>query len=110
MTTAHGAVLDTNVFGADLAGKGHSLSPHLLTAVSFVTVAEAQFGAYLANWGPGRLATLDAHIAAVDVVLPNRDGELVDIYVGLRVRCTRDGHALGSKIHEADRWIAATAL
>jgi len=28
----------------------------------------------------------------------------------LRARCEFGGHALGNKIHEADRWIAATAL
>jgi len=28
----------------------------------------------------------------------------------LRARCELGGHALGNKIHEADRWIAATAL
>ncbi|MFN0028339.1 MAG: type II toxin-antitoxin system VapC family toxin [Acidimicrobiales bacterium] len=27
-----------------------------------------------------------------------------------RTRCERSGHPLGQKIHEADRWIAATAL
>ena len=36
--------------------------------------------------------------------------ELVDRYVDLRTRCVRSGHALGQKDHEADRWIAATAL
>ena len=28
----------------------------------------------------------------------------------LRAGCELGGHALGNKIHEADRWIAATAL
>ena len=28
----------------------------------------------------------------------------------LRVSCEQAGHALGQKIHEADRWIAATAI
>ena len=28
----------------------------------------------------------------------------------LRVTCEQAGHALGQKIHEADRWIAATAI
>ena len=28
----------------------------------------------------------------------------------LRVSCERAGHALGQKIHEADRWIAASAI
>ncbi len=28
----------------------------------------------------------------------------------LRADCWARGHALGNKIHEADRWIAATAM
>jgi len=28
----------------------------------------------------------------------------------LRFECERLGHALGQKLHEADRWIAATAI
>lgn len=34
---------------------------------------------------------------------------LVSEYVALRAWCTRTGHGLGGKEHEADRWIAATA-
>jgi predicted nucleic acid-binding protein len=36
--------------------------------------------------------------------------ELVSVYAGLRVACERIGHALGQHNHDADRWIAATAL
>lgn len=28
----------------------------------------------------------------------------------LRDRCGRSGHGLGQKVHESDRWIAATAI
>ncbi len=28
----------------------------------------------------------------------------------LRANCLAAGHALGQKVHEADRWIAATAM
>ena len=28
----------------------------------------------------------------------------------LRASCLAAGHALGQKVHEADRWIAATAM
>ena len=31
-------------------------------------------------------------------------------YADLRVACERAGHALGQRDHDADRWIAATAL
>ena len=32
------------------------------------------------------------------------------MYAQLRVDCERIGHALGQRDHDADRWIAATAL
>jgi predicted nucleic acid-binding protein len=28
----------------------------------------------------------------------------------LRLRCRQAGHALGDKLHDGDRWIAATAI
>ena len=36
--------------------------------------------------------------------------ELVQVYAQLRADCERVGHALGQRDHDADRWIAATAL
>ncbi len=36
--------------------------------------------------------------------------ELVQIYARLRADCEALGHALGQREHNADRWIAATAL
>ncbi len=67
------------------------------------------------NVGQGHLALrearqrkLDAKIAAVAVV---RSGdELVATYARLRADCVPGGHALGQREHDADRWIAATAL
>lgn len=35
---------------------------------------------------------------------------LVEVYTDLRTDCVRQGHALGQKEHEADRWVAATAI
>lgn len=35
---------------------------------------------------------------------------LVDSYADLRHRCVTIGHGLSQKEHEADRWVAATAL
>ncbi len=32
------------------------------------------------------------------------------IYAQLRVECQRAGHALSQREHDADRWIAATAV
>lgn len=38
------------------------------------------------------------------------DDELMRICANLRADCERGGHGLGHRIHEADRWVAATAL
>ncbi|HKY14393.1 MAG TPA: hypothetical protein VJM33_05675 [Microthrixaceae bacterium] len=38
------------------------------------------------------------------------DDRLMSIYADLRAVCEADGHPLGQKLHEADRWIAATAI
>lgn len=35
---------------------------------------------------------------------------LTRVYLELRSWCVRRGHGLGHKEHEADRWVAATAL
>lgn len=38
------------------------------------------------------------------------DDTLMAVCADLRARCEASGHGLGQKIHEADRWIAATAI
>lgn len=35
---------------------------------------------------------------------------LAEAYATLRTWCVRAGHGLGQKEHEADRWVAATAV
>jgi predicted nucleic acid-binding protein len=32
------------------------------------------------------------------------------VHAGLKDQCLRNGHALGQKVHDGDRWIAATAV
>ncbi len=76
--------------------------------VSFVTVAELRYGAANANWGERRKEQLDERLAAMRVVLP--DDDLVNAYVVMRDQCERIGDGLHAKDHEADRWIAATAI
>ena len=74
-----------------------------------MTVAEVRFGAQLAGWGPPRLQRLEQRFSKARIVLPGPD--LVAAYVKLRTACVRDGRrVLGQKAHEADRWVAATAL
>lgn len=107
-------VVDTGVFGAalrpgsSLASRYEPLVAGRLLFVSFQTVAELRFGASKRNWGGARLRELDGRIAMAEIVYPGP--ELVALYAELRVTCERIGHALGQREHDADRWIAATAI
>jgi predicted nucleic acid-binding protein len=108
-------VVDTSVFGADLlkvrALLAVSYQPFLVgraVFISFVTVAELRYGARRADWGGSRLRRLDTRIASAEIVWPGP--ELTATYVELRDACARRGHALSQRVHEADRWIASTAL
>jgi len=76
--------------------------------VSFVTVTELRYGALKADWGELRRRGLERDIARLVVVQP--DDALMHLCAQLRAQCEASGHGLGQKIHEADRWIGATAL
>lgn len=107
-------VVDTDVFSGRLIANSLLARRYepLLTGreevISFQTVAELRYGARLSGWGPVRLARLDAAIAGVEVV--HTGDELINAYAELRAACTRAGHALHQRQHDADRWIAATAV
>lgn len=107
-------VIDTDVFGADLVpgSKLAALYEPIIVGrpafISFQTTAEIRFGALRRNWGEARQRKLDARIAEAEIVYPGPD--LVLIYAQLRVDCERIGHALSQRDHDADRWVAATAL
>jgi tRNA(fMet)-specific endonuclease VapC len=113
---SRGAVIvDTDVFGARLTPRGRPLAaayrPLLEgrpAVISFITVAELRYGASLAGWGPGRLVRLDRELARADTVWPGPN--LTGAYVTLRTWCAKAGHGLGGKDHEADRWVAASAV
>lgn len=109
------ALIDTGVFGARLTPRGRPLAsvyrPLLEgrpAVISFITVAELRYGAKLAGWGPGRLSSLERELAQVDTVWPGPN--LTETYATVRTWCARAGHGLGGKDHEADRWIAASAI
>ena len=76
--------------------------------VSFSTVTEMRFGAIKAGWGELRRRALERDLSRFAVVQP--DDQLMNLCAQLRATCERSGHGLGQKIHEADRWIAATAV
>jgi len=106
-------VIDTDVYSADLSETAliAVYEPIIVgrpAFLSFQTVAELHFGALRRNWGAARMRKLDAKIAAAQVVHSGED--LVATYAHLRAECVRLGHALGQREHDADRWIAATAL
>jgi tRNA(fMet)-specific endonuclease VapC len=108
-------VVDTGVFAARLTPSGSLLAARYRpvlegrpAVISFVTVAELGYGARLAGWGPGRLRRLEYEIARAEIVWPGPN--LVEAYASLRTWCVRTGHGLGQKEHEADRWVAATAI
>ena len=67
-----------------------------------------RFGAHIAGGGARRLHRLDHELHRAKVVWPSH--HLVDHYVELRSWCVKNGHGLGHKDHEADRWVAATAI
>jgi predicted nucleic acid-binding protein len=106
-------VIDTDVYGAELAGSELAVRFQPLIVgrpafISFQTEAEIRFGALLRGWGQARMLKLEARIAAAEIV--HSGPELVETYARLRVDCWRAGHALAQKQHDADRWIAATAI
>ncbi|MGK2928272.1 MAG: PIN domain-containing protein [Acidimicrobiales bacterium] len=107
-------MVDTGVFGADLV-PGSELSdlygPVLRgrpAFISFQTVSELRYGARRRGWGELRMRQLEARISQAEIVYPGP--ELIDSHVLLRVACAQAGHALADRVHDADRWIAATAI
>jgi predicted nucleic acid-binding protein len=72
------------------------------------TVAELRAGALLAEWGELRTRRLERSLATADTAQP--DDATATAYARLRRDCQRAGHALAGKIHDGDRWIAATAV
>jgi len=107
-------VIDTDVFGADLipgsrlAELYETLIVGRSALISFQTAAELRFGALLRGWGAARMLKLQSKIAVATTV--HTGPELIITYAQLRVDCRRIGHGLSQQEHDADRWIAATAV
>jgi len=76
--------------------------------LAFQTVMELRHGVLRAGWGELRRIRLERAIAQLSVVQP--DDEMITACAELRHQCMRIGHALGQKLHDGDRWIAATAI
>jgi len=107
-------VVDTDVYSArfvpnsPLALRYEPLLVGRLEVLSFQTVAEVRYGALLRGWGSVRRRRLDVAIAEAEVVDSGPD--LIRVYAEFRVACERIGHALCQREHDADRWVAGTAL
>ena len=72
--------------------------------VSFQTLEEVRFGAYLRNWGKRRICEMQEHLSQFDVVWPNSD--VVDACARIRSGTRKAGRELSL----VDAWIAATAV
>ena len=58
--------------------------------------------------GKLRRRQLEPRLAQLTVLQP--DDQMVLIFAQPRANCARAGHALGDKLHDGDRWIAAAAI
>jgi tRNA(fMet)-specific endonuclease VapC len=107
-------VIDTDVYGADIVpgSKLAAIYEPIIVGrpafISFQTAAELRYGALRRSWGEARMRKLEARINEAETV--HSGPELVLTYAQLRVDCERIGHALSQREHDADRWVAATAL
>lgn len=107
-------VVDTDVDSARLipdSTLARQYEPLLLGRIEFVsfqTVAEVRYGALLQGWGTTRVRRVEAAISRIEIV--HSGPELIRVYAELRVACQRAGHALSQREHDADRWIAVTAI
>ena len=107
-------VIDTDVFGADLVRRSalaERYEPVIVgrpAFISFQTAAELRFGALRRQWGNRRTRELEARISTAETV--HTGPELIVVYARLRAQCERIGLALAQREHDADRWVAATAV
>ncbi|MCM3849991.1 hypothetical protein ND486_27755 [Pseudonocardia sp. DR1-2] len=110
---ATAVVIDTDAFSHlfVLNRASRELSDRLVGRVPIIaTQTRAELLAWpgLRSWGEARTERLH-RILRSTLTVPVTD-DVVNAYVELRVECTSRGHALGQKVHGADRWVAATAV
>ena len=114
MTPRGPVVIDTEVLaaslipGSDLSARAEPLIVGRPVFISIQTAAELRYGAKLRDWGSAHMRRLEAHLAFAEIVHSGLD--LIEVYAQLRVDCQRAGAALAQREHDADRWIAATAV
>lgn len=110
-----GVVVDTMVISwlfdertNPLADRYRELIGSAPVLLAFQTVMELRFGMLRAGWGELRRRRLERRIAKLTVMQP--DDDMISVCASLRADCQRIGHALGDKVHDGDRWIAAAAI
>ena len=109
-------VLDTMAMSAivnearrpDVAARYRSVIAGRAILISVITVSELRFGSIVAGWGEFRRRGLERELARATAV--EADDTLASTSAELKAACRAIGHALSQKIHDADRWIAATAI
>jgi predicted nucleic acid-binding protein len=110
-----GVVVDTMVISWLFDDRPNRLADRYRTLIgakpvllAFHTLMELRYGVLRARWGELRRRRLERRIAELTVVQP--DDEMITACANLRARCAQVGHALGDKLHDGDRWIAAVAV
>lgn len=110
-----GVVVDTMVISwlldgrpKDLAGQFRELIGTAPMVLAFQTLMELRYGALRAAWGELRRRRLEHRVSQLTIVQP--DDATITECAELRHRCRLAGHALADKLHDGDRWIAATAI
>jgi predicted nucleic acid-binding protein len=110
-----GVVIDTMVVSWLFDDRPNPLADRYRTLINgrpavlaFQTVMELRYGALRAGWGDLRRRRLERSIAELSVVQP--DDQMITACAVLREQCVRRGHGLADRLHDRDRWIAATAI
>jgi tRNA(fMet)-specific endonuclease VapC len=105
-------LLDTDAFSAvfrDPADHPYrSVTDGRRLIITLFTCAETLAGAAQANWGPARVARLEAALARLGIVQITM--RIVRTYADVTATATRIGHPLAGPTQVTDRWIAATAI
>ncbi|MBP2322909.1 putative nucleic acid-binding protein [Kibdelosporangium banguiense] len=106
-------VVDTDVFSC--LWQGRKISPSYLNSLrgatptlSFISIAEAHFGAISANWGQKKISQLKAAIRPY-VVAPYTP-DMAALWGKLKTEARKAGHALGQAQNTNDLWICTTAV
>lgn len=76
--------------------------------VLFHVVVEIRYGMRRAHWGELRVRRTERLMSEFSV--GELDDATITSYVVLRLRAIEVGHPLGNKVHDGDRWLAASAV